>query len=432
MYTILYACPVHGRGFKTPADADLDHFQRTSAQFERKKDELLIPTQIIPAGEKTDVLLAHGYRRWAELYSPRQLLALSWILEAIRSLPDVNVREHLLLLFSASLDYNCMLATYKGGEGIRQVFAYHAFIPPKEALENNPWGAGRSGGSLPYLYSTKLKKAVEYARQPTERFISARGNRREVGIPGERIEAHLVPVFADLVSKPDADTLLLCQSSEDLPVQDGEVDAVITDPPYFDNVMYAELSDHFYVWLRLLLRDSHPAFQSELTPKLSELVKASKQGKDEQFFLEGLNRVLRECYRVLKPDGPLIFTFHHKEPEAWASTLQAVLDAGFYISALYPIQAEMGGSLHIRDLEAIEYDAVIVCRKRLGDGHISWEQLEDQIHFQAAETLRQLQTNAQGLSRADISVIVLGKCLELYSQHYPNVMEGAYFTFALR
>jgi putative DNA methylase len=91
MYAILYICPVHGRGFKQPTDADLAHFQRTSVQFERSRDNLLIPNQMIPPGEKTDVLIAHGYRRWAELYSPRQLLALSWVLEAIRSLPDTPI-----------------------------------------------------------------------------------------------------------------------------------------------------------------------------------------------------------------------------------------------------------------------------------------------------------------------------------------------------
>ena len=102
----------------------------------------------------------------------------------------------------------------------------------------------------------------------------------------------------------------------------------------------------------------------------------------------------------------------------------AVLDAGFYVSAIYPVHAEQPTSIHIRGQQAIEYDSIIVCRKRMSVGRISWEQLEDQIHFQAAETLRQLQAENQSMSRADVSVIVLGKCLELYSKHYPNVMEG--------
>jgi putative DNA methylase len=101
-----------------------------------------------------------------------------------------------------------------------------------------------------------------------------------------------------------------------------------------------------------------------------------------------------------------------------------VLHAGFFVSAIYPVHAEMPTSLHIRGQQAIEYDSVVVCRKRVGDGRISWEQLEDQIHFQAAGMIEQLKTTGQGLGRADISVIVLGKCLELYSQHYPEVMEG--------
>jgi putative DNA methylase len=72
----------------------------------------------------------------------------------------------------------------------------------------------------------------------------------------------------------------------------------------------------------------------------------------------------------------------------------------------------------------VRFKPIIVCRKRTGDGHISWEQLEDQIHFQAAATLEQLTINGQDLGRANIKVIVLGKCLELYSKHYPNVLKG--------
>ena len=425
MYAILYLCPVHGRDMKAPDEEDRANFLDAVQQFEREKGNLLVPRSAVPCGNNTRYLLNYNYTHWHMLFNERQLLALSWLLKGILQVRNERAREALVGLFSYCLDYNTIFATYNGRSGgVRGLFAYHAFVIPTELLENNVWGAGKNSGSFSGVYARKMKQAQAFRDAPCERRMLPSGGTRKVPIPGERIDARFAANFEELVNSQDRNTFLLCRSSEDLPIPTGSVDAVVTDPPYFNNVQYSELADFFYVWLRLALKDKYSHFAPELTPKISEIVENPDQGKDTRFFLEGLARVFEECHRVLKDKGALVFTFHHREPEAWGTVLGAVLDAGFYISALYPVQAERAFSLHIRDKEAIEYDAIIVCRKRLGDGHISWEQLEDQIHFQAAETLRQLQATGQGLSRADISVIVLGKCLELYSQHYPNVMEG--------
>jgi adenine-specific DNA methylase len=425
MYAILYACPVHGREMKAADADDLLAYQDAVRVFEHEQDTLLFPRSAVPNGDKSRDLLNYGYTHWRMMFTERQLLALAWLLKAITGLRHDQVREALLGLFSYCLDYNTLFATYNGRSGgVRGLFTYHAFVIPKELLENNVWGVGENSGSFSGVYKRKLKQAQAYRDMPFERRVLPDGGTRQVVIPGERIIGCLAADFNELLHSAEKNTLLLCQSSEELPVPAGSVDAVITDPPYFNSVQYSELADFFYVWLRLVLKDRYPHFASELTPKLSEIVQNTSQGKDAQYFLEGLAQVFAECHRVLKDDGAMIFTFHHKEPEAWGTVLGAVINAGFYISALYPVQAERDFSLHIRDQEAIEYDAVVVCRKRLGNGRISWAQLEDQIHFQAAATLEQLKTSGPGLGKADISVIVLGQCLKLYSQHYPEVLEN--------
>jgi len=426
MYAILYLCPVHGREMKAPDEEDRANFLDAVHQFEREREALLFPRGKIPAEGRADSRpVNYNYTRWHMLFNERQLLALSWLLEGILQLQNERAREALLGLFSYCLDYNTIFATYNGRSGgVGHFFTYHAYVVPKAGLENNVWGAGENSGSFSGVYARKMKQAQAFRDAPFERRVLPDGGTRKVFVPGERIDARFAADFEELAGSNDKNVLLLCRSSEDLPISAGSVDAVITDPPYFNLVQYSELADFFYVWLRLALKDRYPHFAPELTPKISEIVENPNQGKDTEFFLEGLARVFEECRRVLKDKGALIFTFHHREPEAWGTVLGAVLDAGFYVSALYPVQAERDFSLHIRDQEAIEYDAIIVCRKRLGDGRISWEQLEDQIHFQAAATLRQLQATGPGLSRADVSVIVLGKCLELYSKHYPHVMEG--------
>jgi adenine-specific DNA methylase len=425
MYAVLYLCAVHGRQMKAPDAFDKQNFDDIVLQFEQVKEHLLFPKSSVPDGNKTHDLQNYNYTHWHMLFNERQLLALSWLLEAIRQLPNQRVREVMLGLFSYCLDYNTIFATYNGRSGgVRGLFTYHAFVIPNEQLENNVWGTNGNSGSFSGVYARKMKQAQLFRNNPYERRILPDGSTRKVYIPGEHIDAHLADDFSTLATGKDENALLLCRSSDDLPIPTQSVDAVITDPPYFNSVQYSELADFYYVWLRLALQEEYSHFTSELTPKLSEIVENPNHNKDAEFFLEGLSRVFGECHRVLRDNGVLIFTFHHREPEAWATVLGAVLDAGFYVSALYPVQAEREFSLHIRDQEAIEYDSIIVCRKRLGNGRISWEQLEDQIHFQAAETLHQLQSESQGLSRADVSVIVLGKCLELYSKHYPEVVEG--------
>ncbi len=89
---------------------------------------------------------------------------------------------------------------------------------------------------------------------------------------------------------------------------------MITEPPYYDNVHYSELSNFFYVWLARLTR--HPGFQGDLVPTEGEAVVNKGQGKDESEYLRLLTAVFRECHRVLKAEGRLIFTFHHTNPRA--------------------------------------------------------------------------------------------------------------------
>jgi len=426
MYALSYFCPVHGQGFKAPDDEDRKLYQDAVQRFKTQRESLLFPREKIPDGLKTGDLLNHNYKYWYELFNERQLLCLDMLLKAILELEDENVKEFMLTLFSGCLEFNNMLCSYKGTSrvrpgAVRHIFSHHAFVLPHEPLENNLWGVNNSSGSFSSLYYSRLRRGKEYCLAPLERVVKDNKVVKKVKIRGERIEGRLAANFAEL-RYGDKNALLLCQNSESLDLPEKSVDAVITDPPYFDNVQYSELADFFYVWLRLGLKDKYSAFERELSPKTDEIVKNLKRNKDSDSFLEGLTNVFKECHRVLKDNGALIFTFHHKESEAWSIVLKAVLDAGFYISATYPVRSEMPISVHIYNQEAIEYDAIIICHKRTAQAIAHWDELEDQIRSTAKETLMQL-TKANGvISKMDTSVIVLGKCLEFYSKHYPNVV----------
>ena len=132
-------------------------------------------------------------------------------------------------------------------------------------------------------------------------------------------------------------TVLSCGSASEMTnLADGTVDVAITDPPFGGLLHYSELSDFFYVWLRLVLRKRYPNnFTSEYVPKALEAVaNKARQGEDaDAFYQRVLTDCWRETYRVLKPGGILAFTFHHSEDEPWVGVLQSLFDAGFCLEA---------------------------------------------------------------------------------------------------
>jgi len=239
---------------------------------------------------------------------------------------------------------------------------------------------------------------------------------------------------ANSVLNGDFRCALYARTAEDLSfLPDKSIDAIITDPPYYGNVMYGELSDFFYVWLRLALKDDYPEFSPPLVNKEREIVVNEKavvgtgntgQGarvKDDTFFREGLLRCFRECHRVLKDDGLLVFTFHHEKPKAWAAVLDAVLQAGFDIKRVWTYHSETVGSL----IPGIRFDTVIVARKRVEEPtEASWASLQDEIVSEVQAELKRLLENGVNVSPEDVFVIVMGKALAVYSRHYPKVMRG--------
>lgn len=158
--------------------------------------------------------------------------------------------------------------------------------------------------------------------------------------------------------------LLLNQSSSNIPeVPDSSVDLCVTDPPYADNVMYAELSDSFYVWLRQLL-PHHPSFTAELVDDTQEAVENPHRGRDGDAYEQLLAGVFTEVARVLKDDGRMTFTFHHANQGAWAHLQNALIAAGFVVESWWPVFAEMESALPILGKQHNGHlDIVFVCRR---------------------------------------------------------------------
>jgi adenine-specific DNA methylase len=426
IYAIEYYCPYcNERGYKKADDYDYKKILKAKEEFERLRGNILYPRQKIPIGEKTREPLNYNYEYFYQMFNERQLLCLSMLLEEILKIEDENVKEFMILTFSDLINANNMFCKYNNlRRELEPLFGHHAYWPPNMPVENNVWGTRYGRGTF-ISYVDKTLNAKRYMLDPYETVLK-NGESDKVSV-GYDVKGYLGENFDDLL-KGEANVILKAQTSEDLSfIPDKSVDAIITDPPYYDNVMYSEISDFFYVWQKLALKDKYECYQGEYSPRSREIIKNPVQNKDDEFFIKGLTNVFKECNRVLKDDGLMVFTFHHERTKAWASTLRAILEAHekgwprFIITAIYPVRSEARVGVHG---EGIRYDIIIVCRKTIEEpGRISWEKLKDKIHERAREVLERLWLSDRDLRDEDMFVVAMGKCLEVYSWHYPNIFK---------
>jgi adenine-specific DNA methylase len=294
------------------------------------------------------------------MFNERQLLTLGLLLQRINETKDLVARHALATVFSDSLRYQNLLCRYDTyALKCQDIFSVHGFPVGLIQCENNVIGIPGIGSGSFRHFVEKYDRAKAYCEQPFET-VKTRGRKRLQPVVGERIEADLVTDVQELNGSRKA--LLAAGSIEDASLPGETVDAILTDPPYFDNVQYAELMDFCYVWLRLLLGEEFPQFRNGSTRSYRELTGNDTSGKDLVHFTDGLSRVFRCAARWLKPSAPFAFTYHHRDLAAYVPVIVAILDAGLMCTGTLPCPAEMTASLHIHGTGSSVIDSIIVCR----------------------------------------------------------------------
>lgn len=340
------------------------------ALYEEARERLASETLPLPGtgvrpGHNTDQARGYNYTQWRDFFNARQLLCLGLLLREIQRIGDQAVQEQMLCLFSSTLEFNNLFCSFKGeGTGaVRHMFSNHILKPERAPLENSVWGTDKSSGTFSTLFESRLLRAKQYLDEPFEiafehdRDGNRAGSRKMVA--SHPIRAQRVETWAEMEAA-DHGLLILNGDSSKLPVPAGTVDAVVTDPPYFDFVHYSELSDFFFAWLSPVLRDRYPWMAREDSSDQGEV-----QHKDPRVFARQLASVFTEACRVLKDDGVLAFSFHHSRAEGWAAIYEAISKAGLAVVAAHPVHAELrAASPKTAAKDPISLDAILVCRKK--------------------------------------------------------------------
>jgi hypothetical protein len=430
----------NGRYFKALSTKDIERLNSAAIEWElRSKTDLegYWPKDAVPTdGLKTAELTNQNYDHWYKMFGARQLLVNSLLLKSICTATGFSEKTKLLVLgaFQQYLRSNCSFTIYhKKNDQASKVLSNNNFHS-KNNLLDVPVFSDVGDGSWKSAIRM-IEAALAWKENPWELVLKEHLDENFPEI-SKRITGQSQKIYpGDPLSIEGS---VSCGSSSAISSwADLSFDMVITDPPFGNNINYAELADFFYPWMRIgtsAIIGNNP-FVSELSPKALEAVTNPKRNPDDPdgFYRQLLTACWQEAARVLKKSGLLAFTFHHSEDEPWVDVLESLFNAGFYLEATYPIRSDQTkGDNAQYGSQKIEYDIIHVCRKRTEEpSEISWPKLRRQILRDVRQLQNLLEHHQQaGLPEADIEVIKRGKALEYFSRHYGKVYveEGREFT----
>jgi len=360
----------------------------------------------------------YGVKTWGDLFSNRQKLALYIIAEILSDFANVltsqnhdsalirNVVTALALAISNSVHYWTYSSTWLSEGMISSFITGNAIAMRWDYAEANPLTSGYAGG-------------LDFAFNKAEDGLSS---------------------ISSLGKQPAS---VLQGDATNLPLPDDSANLFFTDPPYYDVVPYADLSDLCYVWLKRFVGQYHPdLFSNELTPKAEQIVVnpySQQDGRGEQTaeqYQRRMTQAFMEGRRVLRPDGIGAIVFAHKGTAAWEAMLSAITDAGFIVTASWPIDTERASRMRANKSAALGSSVHIVVRPRENeDGSLrndeigEWREILRELPSRIHDWLPRLAQ--EGVVGADAIFACLGPALEIFSR-YSRVEKASGETVTLK
>jgi len=346
MIRVRYICSKCGKNLdKKPDKSDLLRVVEARQKLERLHNTFWLPNAIMP--DDFDMRRPYNlmYKRFIDFFTSRNLLSLGILIGSIRKLENGTTKDLFLLVFSSTLDW-CSRITRVVDGAAREITTASYWIPTLSA-ENNVW----------YSFQKRYKAMLKGKRYSNKELSH---------------HQQLSKQFNELIKQ--GDFLIYTGSSTSLPIPDETVDAIITDPPYGENVMYAELSNFWAVWL-----EDRLGLDGNLINDVEEAIQNKRQSKTIARYRHLLYEVFKECHRVLKRGRWMVMTFHNREFKVWNAIHLAAHDAGF-------ILAEQDGMIYQPPIQA--YTTTLYQRRSgsmLGDFILSFQKVEKQPRFSQIE-----------------------------------------------
>jgi len=408
------------RFFRAVNQRDLDALAAAREALAEKWDAWdvagLIPTEKFPQGNDMRPV-NYGMPRWCDLFTPRQLLGHLTLVEGLNSLkPEIlqalgsekgrAVITYLQFAIDKGIDYNSRQTRWIAQRGqVSGTFGRHDF--------SLKWTFGEM------IFTGPSSGAAWGLSQILDAY---------------RGIAQLVSPLHELQSSLAGSLKIINGTAASMPaVPSASVDLVCMDPPYYNNVQYAELSDYFYVWQKRTLKDLYPDIYSRrLTDKNNEAVanpvRDGSAREAKTAYERMMSEIFSECRRTLKDDGLLTLMFTHKSQDAWETLTRSLIESHWIITASFPVDSEFANSMNIMDQASAVSSIFITCRKRHSEAATAsvWQgfggqgvqkQIEQAV-LAALDEFIPLQLNP-----VDEMVACYGRALQVLSENWP-VMDG--------
>jgi putative DNA methylase len=408
------------RGFRAPRPED-----DVTELLQRKLEEKMALWQarnIVPY-EEIDALSnydrghrLYGINHWAKMFTGRQIYGHCVAVEVFQNMLatcvgnelDRAAMTYIAIAIDKMVDYNSVgLSWHSKREVLEHTLRMHNFSYKWSFAEMAPAITGLGYDWVTNQVGKCLGELIELLGQSSEEKLQFQAPRPK---PAVRIT---------------------CESADSLSIPDASVDCVVMDPPYYDNVMYAELSDFFYVWLKRTAGLIYPElFTNHLTDKDREAVAnaakfAGQKGGAKNLagrdYQRRMAAIFKEQRRVLKPDGIMTVMFTHKAAGAWDALATGLIEAGFTITASWPVNTEAEGSLHIREKSAARSTIFLVCRVRdarpENEDPRYWEETEPTVRAAVRTKVKEFQE--AGIGGIDLYLASFGPALQVFTEAWP-------------
>lgn len=390
----------HGKGYRAVEDSDLKGFRKASEIPVERPLELILPE--VNADDAEDVsnstgirVHLYGMKTWGSLFNPRQLVATQNFVACLhearetmkKTIPDEEYRKAVGIYLGLWVSRNSMRMTSMGrwdtgGETFQTPFDAQAIPMKWDYPEANPFSSVTGG------FANQLNWMTHYLRHETGQGLAAKVMRGD----GSRLD-----------------------------IKSDSVDVIVTDPPYFDAIAYADLSDFFYVWLKRGLGEVIPeVLVTPLTPKSDEAT-ALKHRHDgdsqraDNHFKSKLGSVLREAHRVLRHDGLIAVMFAHQSTKAWAALIGGLFDAGLTIDATWPIDTELKNRTIALGTSSLETSITVACRPRVVGSAASLRDVRKEIEQVVAKSVDRFWS--YGFRGADLIVTCYGPAVGVFGKY---------------